>query len=123
MYIPQTTIGMHSNNNKEPKIYSGMPSKGLASDSFINGSLDLVQISVSGFRFFLISMSRVPALRAMISGAASGSWAIGDPHSEQKMRCTSLPEEPFPAQDLVGPLIVSLSLGTTATRAVGGEEC
>lgn len=40
----------------------------------------------TGFRFFLISMSRVPALMAMISGAASGSWAIGEPHSEQNIR-------------------------------------
>lgn len=83
----------------------------------MKGSLDLVQISVSGFSVFLISVSRVPAFRAMISGAASGSWAIGDPHSEQKIRWTSFPDEPLPAQDLVGPLIVSLSLGTTATRA------
>lgn len=97
-----------------------MPSKGLASVSFMKGSLDLVQISVSGLSVFLISVSRVPALRAMISGAASGSWAMGEPHSEQKMRCTSLPDEPLPAHDLVGPLSVSLSLGTTATRAASG---
>lgn len=83
----------------------------------MNGSLDLVQISVSGCKVFLISVSRVPALMAMISGAASGSCAIGDPHSEQKIRWTAFPEEPLPAQDLVGPLMVSLSLGTTATRA------
>jgi hypothetical protein len=70
-------------------------------------------------RFFLISVSRVPALRAMISGAASGSWAMGEPHSEQKRRWTSLPELPLPVHFLTGPLMVSLSLGTTATRAVG----
>lgn len=49
----------------------------------------------TGFRFFLISVSKVPALRAIIGGAASGSWAMGEPHSEQKMRWTGWPEEPF----------------------------
>lgn len=95
-----------------------MPLKGLASDSFIHGSFDCVQISVSGFSFLLISVSSVPALMAMISGAASGSCAMGDPHSEQKMRCTSLPELPLPAQDFVGPVMVSFALGTMVTRAV-----
>lgn len=94
-----------------------MPSKGLARLSFIKGSLDFVQISVSGSSVFLMSVSSVPALMAMISGAASGSCAMGDPQVGQKMRCTSLPEEPLLAHDLVVPLIVSLSLGTTATRA------
>lgn len=94
-----------------------MPLKGFARDSAMKGSLDWVQISVSGLSVFLMSLSRVPALMAMISGAASGSWAIGEPHSEQKIRWTSLPEEPLPAHDLVGPLIFSLSLGTTVTRA------
>lgn len=97
-----------------------MPSKGLARLSFIKGSLLRVQISVSGLSVFLISVSRVPALTAMISGAASGSCAMGDPHVGQKMRCTALPEEPLPAQDLVSPVILSLSLGTTATRAEAG---
>lgn len=60
---------------------------------------------------------------AMISGAASGSWAMGEPHSEQKTRCTALPELPTPAQLLVGPLTVSLSLGTTATRAATLLTC
>lgn len=94
-----------------------MPLKGLARDSVMKGSLDWVQISVSGLRVFLISVSSVPALIAMISGAASGSWAMGEPHSEQKIRWTSLPEEPLPAHDLVGPLIFSFSFGTTVTRA------
>lgn len=71
----------------------------------------------TGLRVFLISVSRVPAFSAMISGAASGSWAMGEPHSEQKMRWTALPELPLPAQLLVGPRMVSLALGTTATRA------
>lgn len=72
----------------------------------------------TGLRFFFSSESRVPALRAMISGAASGSWAMGEPHSEQKRRWTMLPEEPLvPEYFLTGPLMVSLSLGTTATRA------
>lgn len=97
--------------------YSGMPLNGFARDSVMKGSLDWVQISVSGLRVFLISVSSVPALMAMISGAASGSWAMGEPHSEQKIRWTSLPEEPLPAHDLVGPLSCSLALGTTATRA------
>lgn len=59
---------------------------------------------------------------------------MGDPHSLQKIRCTAWPEVPLPAQDLVGPLMVSLSLRTTATSAVvlvlvswscgvRGEEC
>lgn len=94
-----------------------MPSNGLASFSLMNGSLDRVQISVSGLSVFLMSVSSVPALMAMISGAASGSWAIGDPHVGQKTRCTALPELPLPAHDLVSPLILSLSLGTTVTRA------
>jgi hypothetical protein len=54
----------------------------------------------------------------MISGAESGSCAIGEPHSEQKIRWTALPELPMPAQLLVGPLISTLALGTTATSAV-----
>lgn len=74
----------------------------------------------TGFRFFLISLSSVPALMAMISGAASGSCAMGEPHSEQKRRWTALPEEPVPDHVLMGPLMVSFSFGTTATRAV---EC
>lgn len=117
--------------------------KGLARFSWQKGSLPTVQISVSyvrfrvsdsvfpvsdwgwyvgreltGLRVFLISASREPPLRAMIPGAASGSWAIGEPHSLQKMRWTALPELPLPAHDLVGPLMVSLSLGTTTTSAV-----
>lgn len=54
---------------------------------------------------------------AMISGAPSVSWAIGEPHSEQKMRCTLLPDLAVPVHDLVGPEIVSLSFLTTQTRA------
>lgn len=49
----------------------------------------------TGLRFFFSSVSRVPALRAMISGAASGSCAMGEPHSEQKRRWTTFPEEPL----------------------------
>lgn len=75
----------------------------------------------TGFRVFLMAVSKVPALIAMISGAASGSWAMGEPHSEQKMRWTALPEEPTPAQLFVGPFTVSLALGTTATKAVIGK--
>jgi len=79
---------------------------------------------VSGLSVFLISLSSVPPLMAMISGAASGSWAIGEPHSEQKRRQTLLPELPLPSYFLTGPLMVSLSLGTTQTRARGGAgEC
>lgn len=70
-----------------------------------------------------MAVSRVPALMAMISGAASGSCAMGEPHSEQKMRWTALPELPTPAQLFVGPLTVSLSLGTTATRAAAVLAC
>lgn len=73
----------------------------------------------TGLRFFLISVSKVPAFRAMISGAASGSCAMGEPQSEQKRRCTAWPEDPVPDHFLMGPLTVNLSLGTTATRAVG----
>lgn len=76
------------------------------------------EIFLTGFRFFLISESRVPPLRAMISGAASGSWAMGDPHSEQKSRQTALPELPVPCHFLTGPFMVNLSLGTTQTRAI-----
>lgn len=71
----------------------------------------------TGFRFFLISVSSVPALIAMISGAASGSWAMGEPHSEQNRRWTSWPEEPLLEYFLMGPLVVNLALGTTVTRA------
>lgn len=73
---------------------------------------------LTGLRFFLISVSKVPALSAMISGAASGSWAMGEPQSEQNRRQTDFPELPVPSHFLIGPLMVSLSLGTTATRAV-----
>ena len=52
-------------------------------------------------------------------GAASGSWAMGEPHSEQKRRQTELPEEPLPSHFLTGPLMVRTSLGTTQTRASG----
>lgn len=54
---------------------------------------------------------------AMISGAASGSCAMGEPHSPQKMRWTALPEEPVPAQLLVGPEMATLSFWKTVTRA------
>jgi hypothetical protein len=59
-----------------------------------------------------------PPLRAMISGAASGSWAMGEPHSSQNQRQTALPESAVPFHFLSGPLTVSLALGTTQTRAV-----
>ena len=39
----------------------------------------------TGFNPFLISLSSVPPLIAM-TGAASGSWAMGEPHSEQNQR-------------------------------------
>lgn len=42
---------------------------------------------------------------------------MGEPHSEQKRRQTDLPEDPLPSHFFIGPLIVSLSFGTTATRA------
>lgn len=74
-------------------------------------------IKPTGFKFFLISLSRVPALRTMISGAAEGSWAMGEPHSEQKSRSTVFPEAAVPVHFLTGPLMVSEALGTTATRA------
>lgn len=73
----------------------------------------------TGFRVCLISLESVPALMAMMGGAASGSWAMGEPHSPQKMRCTGLPEEPTPAQLLVGPVMVTLSFSKTVTRAGG----
>ena len=76
-------------------------------------------IGHTGFKVCLILSSRVPALMAMISGAASGSCAMGEPHSEQKMRWLALPEVPFFAKLFCGPRMVSLALGTTATRAVG----
>ena len=53
-----------------------------------------------------------------MAGAASGSWAMGEPQSPQNQRQTDLPEEPLPSHFLIGPLTVSLSLGTTQTRAV-----
>lgn len=52
-----------------------------------------------------------------MGGAASGSWAMGEPHSEQKRRWTSMPEEPLLVYFLTGPLMVKLSLGTTVTSA------
>ena len=120
-----------------------MWANGLAKCSWQKGNLLTVQISVScncrlvpwsastslrmihvslltGLRFFLSSVSSVPALRAMISGAASGSWAIGEPHSGQKIRWTSKPEDPLLEYFLAGPLMVSFSLGTTVTRAAAG---
>jgi hypothetical protein len=54
----------------------------------------------------------------MISGAPSGSWAMGDPHSEQKSRWTAFPEAAVPVHFLMGPLMVREALGTTTTRAV-----
>lgn len=76
-----------------------------------------VDTILTGFNVFLISVSNVPALRAIIGGAASGSWAIGEPHSEQKVRWTSWPELPLLEYFLTGPLMVNTSLGTMATRA------
>jgi hypothetical protein len=72
---------------------------------------------LTGLSFFLRSVSSVPPLSAIISGAASGSWAMGEPHSEQNRRQTAFPELPVPFHFLTGPLRVSLSLGTTITRA------
>lgn len=72
----------------------------------------------TGFRFFLISLSSEPPLTARM-GAPSGSWAMGEPHSEQNQRQTALPDSATPFHFLMGPLEVNLSLGTTQTRAVG----
>jgi hypothetical protein len=123
--------------------------KGFSRCSWQNGSLPTVQISVScfrpflisqqalsisptsrddekekhtGFRVFLISESREPPLRAMMGGAASGSWAMGEPHSSQNQRQTDWPEVPLPSHFLTGPFTVSLSLRTTHTRAVVGGQ-
>lgn len=74
---------------------------------------------LTGFNPFLISTSSVPPLIA-ITGAASGSCAIGDPHSEQNHRYTALPLSAVPFHFLMGPEVVNLSLGTTTTRAGGG---
>jgi len=103
-------------------------------------------MSCSGLRFFFWSLSSVPTLMAMIweqsegtrelrsarrvesrsrtpdhhlgrtSGAASGSWAIGLPHSEQKLRVTFLPESPLLVYSLTGPEILTALLWNTATR-------
>jgi hypothetical protein len=54
----------------------------------------------------------------MISGAASGSWAMGEPQSPQNQRHTDLPELPLPSHFLRGPVTVREALGTTQTRAV-----
>lgn len=54
---------------------------------------------------------------AMISGAASGSCAMGEPHSLQNMRWTALPEVPVPVQLFVGPEMATLSFWNTVTRA------
>jgi hypothetical protein len=75
-------------------------------------------VPLTGLSFFLSSVLSVPPLRAIIGGAASGSWARGEPHSGQKIRCTALPDEPLPAQLLVVPLMVNSSFLTTTTRAV-----
>lgn len=83
-----------------------------------SSSVDSMGKELTGFSFFLSSALRVPPLRAMIGGAASGSWAMGEPHSGQKIRWTSWPEEPLLENFLVLPEMVSLSLGTTTTRAV-----
>jgi hypothetical protein len=72
---------------------------------------------LTGLSVFLISISNTPPFRAMISGAASGSWARAEPQSSQNQRHTALPEEPMPFHFFTGPLIVSLSFGTTHTSA------
>ncbi len=71
----------------------------------------------TGFNVFLISTSRDPPLSAIMGGAASGSWAIGEPQSPQNQRQTALPESAVPFHFLSGPFTVNLSLGTTQTRA------
>lgn len=76
---------------------------------------------LTGFNPFLISVSSVPPLIA-ITGAASGSCAIGDPHSEQNHRYTALPLSAVPFHFLTGPVVVNLSLGTTTTRARSTEN-
>lgn len=64
-----------------------------------------------------MSESRHPAFSAMMPGAPSELWAIGDPHSAQNCLHTVLPESALPAHFLTGPLILTLSAGATATRA------
>jgi hypothetical protein len=78
----------------------------------------LVDVSIrTGFSFFLTSLSKPPPFTAMILGAALGAWAIPEPHSEQKVRQTSRPEPPLLMKVLVGPTMVTLSLGKIAERA------
>jgi len=72
---------------------------------------------LTGLSVFLISLSSEPPLRAT-TGAASGSWAMGEPHSEQNQRQTALPESAVPFHFFRGPWTVILSWGTTQTRAV-----
>ena len=88
----------------------------LPSDKLLN-NVAAGRDSRTGFNPFLISLSRVPALSATISGFPSGSWVMGDPHSGQNTRQTVFPESALPAQRFTLPLILSLSFGTTATRA------
>jgi len=78
----------------------------------------LVDVSIrTGVSFFLASLSKQPPFMAMIFGAALGAWAIPDPHSEQKVRQTSRPEPPLLTKVLIGPTMVTLSLGNIAERA------
>lgn len=57
---------------------------------------------------------------AMTSGAASGAWVIPEPHAEQKVRWTSRPEPPLLTKLVVGPLMLTLSLGKMTERAKTG---
>lgn len=71
----------------------------------------------TGCSFFLTSLSKLPPFTAMIFGAALGAWAIPEPHSEQNVRQTSRPEPPLLTKVLVGPIMVTLSLGKMAESA------
>ena len=93
------------------------PDLGILIRSVVSRPKGSEKVKPTGLSVFLISLFNVPALMAMISGAASGSWAMGEPHSEQKIRWTGWPEEPLLVYFLAGPLIVNWALGTTATRA------
>lgn len=53
-------------------------------------------------------------------GSSIGVMGNREPHSGQKIRWTSKPEDPLLEYFLAGPLMVSFSLGTTVTRAAAG---
>src|ERR1700722_14617265 len=73
--------------------------------------------------FTQVVSSSVPALMKVRPGITSTSEIIGEPHSEQKRRCTGFPLSPVSSKVLMGPVIEKDAAGTATTTAENVPAC